>query len=371
MHDTLNRKYLMQAIEGSLERFGLDFVDLVLLPPGRPGTPVEETVWAMSDIVSAGRALYWGTSEWPAESSGRLGTSPSATTCTRRSSSSLSTTFLTRRRVEVEYAALRRHRPRAHHLEPPGVGPSDRQVPRRGTQRLAGHGPRLRGAAPGGDRPHTQRSGGPPGQGGRRPGLQPLAAGDRLVRPQPARLECHHRSQPGRAGPGEHGRARGHTSARRGRRSPGGGGDRRRRGLTGLAGSNTFWSRVGAARAAGSRRPNYGRAGCKLKQRSSGVKRGVERRAHRARPSKGGRSARKARRLGYVPLGRAPADRRPWRRVPDHRRPRGRRRGGKSVPASPGSQPGDHVVFGFVPACGYCPSCARGRSNLCDNGAAL
>jgi NDMA-dependent alcohol dehydrogenase len=33
--------------------------------------------------------------------------------------------------------------------------------------------------------------------------------------------------------------------------------------------------------------------------------------------------------------------------------------------------PGDHVVFGFIPACGHCPSCARGRSNLCDNGAAL
>jgi NDMA-dependent alcohol dehydrogenase len=34
-------------------------------------------------------------------------------------------------------------------------------------------------------------------------------------------------------------------------------------------------------------------------------------------------------------------------------------------------KPGDHVVFGFIPACGHCPSCARGRSNLCDNGAAL
>lgn len=29
-------------------------------------------------------------------------------------------------------------------------------------------------------------------------------------------------------------------------------------------------------------------------------------------------------------------------------------------------QPGDHVVFGFVPACGRCPSCASGHSNLCD-----
>jgi len=33
--------------------------------------------------------------------------------------------------------------------------------------------------------------------------------------------------------------------------------------------------------------------------------------------------------------------------------------------------PGDHVVFGFVPACGHCPSCARGHSNLCDVGALL
>ena len=33
--------------------------------------------------------------------------------------------------------------------------------------------------------------------------------------------------------------------------------------------------------------------------------------------------------------------------------------------------PGDHVVFGFIPACGMCPSCATGHSNLCDNGATL
>jgi S-(hydroxymethyl)glutathione dehydrogenase/alcohol dehydrogenase len=31
-------------------------------------------------------------------------------------------------------------------------------------------------------------------------------------------------------------------------------------------------------------------------------------------------------------------------------------------------QPGDHVVFGFIPACGRCPSCAEGHSNLCDMG---
>ncbi len=67
MRNTLNRKYLLQAIEGSLERLGLDFVDLVLCHRPDPETPVEETVWAMHDIVERGHALYWGTSEWSAD----------------------------------------------------------------------------------------------------------------------------------------------------------------------------------------------------------------------------------------------------------------------------------------------------------------
>ena len=67
MRNTLNRKYLMQAIDGSLDRLGLDFVDLVYCHRADPDTPLEETVWAMSDMISAGKALYWGTSEWPAE----------------------------------------------------------------------------------------------------------------------------------------------------------------------------------------------------------------------------------------------------------------------------------------------------------------
>jgi aryl-alcohol dehydrogenase-like predicted oxidoreductase len=65
--DTLNRKYLMQAIDGSLVRFGLDHIDLVYCHRPDPSTPIEETVRAMSDMIVAGKALYWGTSEWPAE----------------------------------------------------------------------------------------------------------------------------------------------------------------------------------------------------------------------------------------------------------------------------------------------------------------
>jgi voltage-dependent potassium channel beta subunit len=64
--NTLNRKYLLQAIDGSLRRLGLDFLDLIFCHRPDPDTPVEETVRAMHDIISSGKALYWGTSEWSA-----------------------------------------------------------------------------------------------------------------------------------------------------------------------------------------------------------------------------------------------------------------------------------------------------------------
>lgn len=72
MHDgpnekaTLNRKYLMQAIDGALDRLKLDYVDLVFCHRADPHTPIEETVRAMSDMITAGKANYWGTSEWSA-----------------------------------------------------------------------------------------------------------------------------------------------------------------------------------------------------------------------------------------------------------------------------------------------------------------
>jgi len=65
--NTLNRKYLLGAIDGSLERLGLPFVDLVFCHRADPDTPLEETVRAMHDIVQQGKALYWGTSEWSAD----------------------------------------------------------------------------------------------------------------------------------------------------------------------------------------------------------------------------------------------------------------------------------------------------------------
>ena len=64
--NTLNRKYLTEAIDGSLSRLALDHVDLVFCHRPDPHTPIEETVWALHNIIEAGKALYWGTSEWSA-----------------------------------------------------------------------------------------------------------------------------------------------------------------------------------------------------------------------------------------------------------------------------------------------------------------
>jgi voltage-dependent potassium channel beta subunit len=66
-NNTLNRKYLLDAIDGSLKRLQLDYVDLVYCHRADPHTPIEETVWAMHNIIERGKALYWGTSEWSAD----------------------------------------------------------------------------------------------------------------------------------------------------------------------------------------------------------------------------------------------------------------------------------------------------------------
>ncbi len=64
--NTLNRKRLIEGINGSLERLGLDYVDLLYCHRADKATPIEETVWAMHNIIEWGKALYWGTSEWSA-----------------------------------------------------------------------------------------------------------------------------------------------------------------------------------------------------------------------------------------------------------------------------------------------------------------
>lgn len=106
MSNTLNRKYLSQAIEGSLERLGLDFVDLVFCHRADPDTPIEETVWAMSDMVSDGLALYWGTSEWSADEIRAAWNIADRHHLHKPVMEQAQYNLVTRRKVEREYARL-------------------------------------------------------------------------------------------------------------------------------------------------------------------------------------------------------------------------------------------------------------------------
>ena len=63
---TLNRKYLLEAIPASLERLGLEHLDVAYAHRADPATPIAETVRAFSDAIDRGWAHYWGTSEWSA-----------------------------------------------------------------------------------------------------------------------------------------------------------------------------------------------------------------------------------------------------------------------------------------------------------------
>jgi voltage-dependent potassium channel beta subunit len=65
--NTLNRKYLLHAMEAALKRSQLDYFDIAYCHRPDPHTPIEETVWAFHNMIERGQALYWGTSEWSAQ----------------------------------------------------------------------------------------------------------------------------------------------------------------------------------------------------------------------------------------------------------------------------------------------------------------
>jgi len=63
----LSFKHLIEGTKNSLQRFKLDYVDLLYCHRPDPDTPIEETVRAMDLIIKSGWAFYWGTSEWSRE----------------------------------------------------------------------------------------------------------------------------------------------------------------------------------------------------------------------------------------------------------------------------------------------------------------
>ncbi len=63
----LSRKHVFESLHGSLRRLGTDYVDLFQCHRFDEHTPVLETARAMHDLIAAGKVLYWGVSQWPAE----------------------------------------------------------------------------------------------------------------------------------------------------------------------------------------------------------------------------------------------------------------------------------------------------------------
>lgn len=63
----LSRKHLVEACEGALKRLQLDYLDLFYCHRPDKETPIEETVWTMHNLITQGKILYWGTSEWSAQ----------------------------------------------------------------------------------------------------------------------------------------------------------------------------------------------------------------------------------------------------------------------------------------------------------------
>jgi voltage-dependent potassium channel beta subunit len=63
----LSFKHIKEGATAALQRLQTDYMDLLFCHRPDKHTPVEETVWAMNQMISEGKSLYWGTSEWPAE----------------------------------------------------------------------------------------------------------------------------------------------------------------------------------------------------------------------------------------------------------------------------------------------------------------
>jgi voltage-dependent potassium channel beta subunit len=62
----LSYKHIMEGTDAALKRLQMDYVDLIFCHRPDLYTPIEETVWAMNQVIRQGKAFYWGTSEWSA-----------------------------------------------------------------------------------------------------------------------------------------------------------------------------------------------------------------------------------------------------------------------------------------------------------------
>ena len=63
----LSKKHITEACHQAMKRLQVDYLDLYFCHRADPDTPIGETVWEMHNLITQGKVLYWGTSEWTAE----------------------------------------------------------------------------------------------------------------------------------------------------------------------------------------------------------------------------------------------------------------------------------------------------------------
>jgi voltage-dependent potassium channel beta subunit len=102
----LSRKHVTEACHQALRRLQVEYLDLYFCHRPDPDTPIAETVWAMHNLITQGKVLYWGTSEWSAKQIAEACEFALAHHLTPPTMEQPQYNLLDRERVEVEYAPL-------------------------------------------------------------------------------------------------------------------------------------------------------------------------------------------------------------------------------------------------------------------------
>ncbi len=102
----LSRKHVTEACHQALKRLQVDYLDLFFCHRPDPDTPIDETVWAMHNLVTQGKVLYWGTSEWSAGEITQAFEFAVDNHLTPPSMEQPQYNLLDRQRFEVEYSSL-------------------------------------------------------------------------------------------------------------------------------------------------------------------------------------------------------------------------------------------------------------------------
>ena len=102
----LSRKHITEACHQALKRLQVEYLDLYFCHRADPDTPIGETVWAMHNLVTQGKILYWGTSEWTADEIDQAYTFASENHLTPPSMEQPQYNLLDRGRFEVEYEPI-------------------------------------------------------------------------------------------------------------------------------------------------------------------------------------------------------------------------------------------------------------------------